>query len=105
MGSPVAQLRFVAVASGTLALLSLCFCSSLGARQDPPCRYQLEDWLVHNETGTLMIRAAIPKPWTVRDKTGRCANGATNDVAFVRPTGPAPILLAIYSIGSTPEQL
>src|SRR5438309_5511229 len=64
-------------------------------------RHQLENWLVHNETGTLMIRAAIPKTWTVGDKTGRCANGATNDVAIIRSPGRAPIVLAIYSIGST----
>jgi beta-lactamase class A len=73
----------------------------LGNVLSEPSRHQLEDWLRHNETGTLMIRAAIPKPWAVGDKTGRCANGATNDVAFVRPTGHAPIVLAIYSIGST----
>jgi beta-lactamase class A len=64
-------------------------------------RYQLEDWLQHNETGALMIRAGVPKTWTVGDKTGRCANGATNDVAIIRPLGRAPILIAIYSIGST----
>jgi len=64
-------------------------------------RRQLEDWLQHNETGTLMIRASVPKTWTVGDKTGRCGNGATNDVAIIRPTGLAPIVIAIYSIGST----
>ena len=64
-------------------------------------RQQLEDWLQHNETGGLMIRAGVPKTWTVGDKTGRCANGATNDVAIIRPSGRAPILVAIYSIGST----
>jgi beta-lactamase class A len=64
-------------------------------------RHQLEDWLRHNETGALMIRAGVPKTWTVGDKTGRCANGATNDVAIIRPSGRAPILVAIYSIGST----
>lgn len=64
-------------------------------------RHQLEDWLQHNETGGLMIRAGVPKTWTIGDKTGRCANGATNDVAIIRPFGRAPILLAIYSIGST----
>jgi beta-lactamase class A len=64
-------------------------------------RYQLEDWLQHNETGALMIRAGVPKTWTVGDKTGRCANGATNDVAIIRLLGRAPILIAIYSIGST----
>ena len=64
-------------------------------------RYQLEDWLQHNETGALLIRAGVPKTWTVGDKTGRCANGATNDVAIIRPLGRAPTLIAIYSIGST----
>ena len=63
-------------------------------------RHQLEDWLQHNETGTLMIRAGVPKTWTVGDKTGRGANGATNDIAVVRPPGRAPIVIAIYSIGS-----
>jgi beta-lactamase class A len=64
-------------------------------------RHQLEDCLRHNETGALMIRAGVPKAWTVGDKTGRCGNGATNDVAIIRPPGRAPILVAIYSIGST----
>jgi len=64
-------------------------------------RHQLEDWLQHNETGALMIRAGVPKTWTVGDKTGRCGNGATNDVAIIRPPGRAPILIAVYSIGST----
>lgn len=64
-------------------------------------RRQLEDWLQHNETGTLLIRAGVPKTWTVGDKTGRCGNGATNDVAIIRAPGRAPILVAIYIIGST----
>ena len=64
-------------------------------------RHQLEDWLRQNETGSLMIRAGVPKTWIVGDKTGRCGNGATNDVAIIRPPGRAPILVAIYSIGST----
>jgi beta-lactamase class A len=64
-------------------------------------RHQLEDWLQRNETGTFMIRAGVPKTWIVGDKTGRCGNGATNDVAIIRPPGRAPIVVAIYSIGST----
>jgi beta-lactamase class A len=64
-------------------------------------RRQLEDWLRQNETGALMIRAGVSKAWTVGDKTGRCANGAINDVAIIRAPGRAPILVAIYSIGST----
>jgi beta-lactamase class A len=64
-------------------------------------RHQLEDWLQHNETGALMIRAGVPKSWSVGDKTGRGANAATNDIAILRPPGRAPILIAIYSIGSS----
>ena len=63
-------------------------------------RQQLEDWLRQNETGSQMIRAGVPKTWTVGDKTGRCGNGATNDVAIIRPPASAPIMVAIYSMGS-----
>src|SRR6266699_6822520 len=73
----------------------------LGKVLSESSQHQLEDWLQHNETGAFMIRAGVPKTWTVGDKTGRSANGATNDVAIIRPSGRAPILVAIYSIGST----
>ena len=66
-------------------------------------RHLLEDWLRRNETGALMIRAGVPKDWSVGDKTGRGANGATNDIAIIHPPGRAPILVAIYSIGSKPR--
>jgi beta-lactamase class A len=48
-----------------------------------------------------MIRAGVPGDWIIGDKTGRGANGATNDIAIMRPPGRAPILLVIYSVGST----
>jgi len=64
-------------------------------------RRQLENWLQRNETGGPMIRAGVPKNWIVGDKTGRGSNGATNDIAIMRPPDRAPILLAIYSAGST----
>ena len=63
-------------------------------------RHLLEDWLQHNETGALMVRAGVPKTWSVGDKTGRCANGATNDIAILRSPERAPIVIAVYSIGS-----
>jgi len=64
-------------------------------------RQQLQEWLQANETGAAMIRAGIPTNRIVGDKTGRGANGATNDVAIVHPPDRAPILLAIYCVGST----
>ena len=48
-----------------------------------------------------MIRAGVPTDWIIGDKTGRGANGATNDIAIIRPPDCAPVLLAIYSVGST----
>jgi beta-lactamase class A len=64
-------------------------------------RQQLEAWLQGNETGEAMIRAGVSKTWIVGDKTGRVANGATNDIAILRPPDRAPIVLAIYSVGSS----
>jgi beta-lactamase class A len=64
-------------------------------------RRQLEDWLERNKTGAAMIRAGVATDWIIGDKTGRGANGATNDIAIMRPPDRAPVLLAIYSVGST----
>jgi beta-lactamase class A len=64
-------------------------------------RRPLEDWLQRNKTGATMIRAGVPTDWIIGDKTGRGANGATNDIAIMRPPDRGPVLLAIYSVGST----
>jgi Beta-lactamase class A len=48
-----------------------------------------------------MIRAGVPNTWKVGDKTRRGANGATNDIAIMRPPDRAPILLAIYFVWSS----
>ena len=73
----------------------------LGDALSEASRRQLEDWLQRNETGGAMIRAGVPKNWIIGDKTGRGSNGATNHIAIMRPPGRAPILLTIYSVGST----
>ena len=73
----------------------------LGDALSEASRRQLEDWLQRNETGGPMIRAGVPKNWILGDKTGRGSNGAPNDIAIMRPPDRAPILLAIYSVGST----
>src|SRR5207244_1650130 len=73
----------------------------LGDALSETSRRQLDDWLQRNQTGGPMIRAGVPKTWSVGDKTGRGLNGATNDIAIMRPPGHAPILLAIYSVGSS----
>ena len=73
----------------------------LGDALSEASRRQLENWLQRNETGGSMIRAGVPKSWIIGDKTGRGSNGATNDIAIMRPPGRVPILLAISSVGST----
>ena len=73
----------------------------LGAALSPASRAQFETWLRENKTGADLIRAGLPADWQVGDKTGRGGNGATNDIAIIRPPGKPPILLAVYSVGST----
>lgn len=72
-----------------------------GNTLSPLSRQQLERWLQGNEIGAAMIRAGLPTGWIVGDKTGRGANGATNDIAIVRPPDRAAIIIAIYVVGSS----
>jgi beta-lactamase class A len=53
-------------------------------------------WLVADKIGAKRFRAALPKDWRVGDKTGTGANGATNDIAIIWPSGREPILVAGY---------
>jgi beta-lactamase class A len=76
----------------------------LGDALKPAARDQLDTWLAGNETGADLLRAGLPGDWKVGDKTGRGANGATNDIAILRPPGRQPILVAVYSVGSTASQ-
>ena len=68
----------------------------LGDALTPSSRKQLEAWLVASTTGKARLRAGVPPSWRVGDKTGTGANGATNDVAILRPPGRPPILVAAY---------
>src|SRR2546425_10102238 len=46
----------------------------LGDALSEASRRQLDEWLQRNETGGPMIRAGVPKTWSVGDKTGRGSN-------------------------------
>lgn len=66
---------------------------------------RLEGWMQQNQTGLKMIRAGIPADWKAGDKTGRSGDGATNDIAVLRPPSGGPIFIAIYTVapGESPE--
>ncbi|MDP9098280.1 MAG: class A beta-lactamase [Verrucomicrobiota bacterium] len=67
-------------------------------------RTKLESWMQQGQTGLKMIRAGIATDWKVGDKTGRSGDGATNDIAVLRPPGGGPIFLAIYTFDPTEPQ-
>jgi len=67
-------------------------------------RTKLERWMQQNQTGSMMTRAAIPADWKVGDKTGRSGDGATNDIAVLRPPTGGPIFIAIYTVDPNDPQ-
>ncbi|WP_411129955.1 class A beta-lactamase [Streptomyces sp. x-19] len=67
-------------------------------------RKQLTQWLRTNTTGDELIRAGVPREWTVGDKTGTGSfYGARNDIAVVWPPNSAPIVMAIMSNRGTKD--
>lgn len=78
-------------------LRALVFGSALSSSS----RDRLVAWLKRNSTGDRRLRAGLPAPWTVGDKTGTGRRGTMNDVAIVWPSGRPPFLVAAYLTGST----
>jgi len=67
-------------------------------------RTKLEGWMQQGQTGLKMIRAGIAADWKVGDKTGRSGDGATNDIAVLRPPSGGPIFLAVYTVDPAEPQ-
>ncbi|MFH8752134.1 class A beta-lactamase [Streptomyces rimosus] len=64
----------------------------------------LRDLLERNTTGAERIRAAVPRGWTVADKTGTGDYGTLNDIAVVWPAKSSPpLLISIMSSKSTKD--
>ncbi|KEF06748.1 hypothetical protein DF17_13360 [Streptomyces rimosus] len=64
----------------------------------------LRDLLECNTTGAQRIRAAVPRGWTVADKTGTGNYGTLNDIDIVWHTKSAPPLLnSLMSSKSTKD--
>ncbi|CAN7318883.1 class A beta-lactamase [Caballeronia sp. LjRoot31] len=59
-------------------------------------RQQLEDWMIACRPGLNRLRAVFPADWLAGDRPGTSVGAETNDYAFVRPPGRAPLLIAAY---------
>jgi beta-lactamase class A len=73
----------------------------LGDALSEASRRQLQTWLIGDRVGDKRLRAGLPPSWRVGDKTGSGDNGAANDIAILWPPDRAPILAAVYCVGST----
>ena len=62
----------------------------------PFSRDLLTDLLVKSHTGAAKLRAGLPIPWKVGDKSGMGEHGSSCDVAIAWPPGRQPLLIAAY---------
>ncbi len=74
---------------------------ALGGALSPRSRDQLCEWMVANTTGDAKLRAGVPRPWRVGDKTGNGDQGSSNDVAVMWPPNRAPVVAVVYLTGAT----
>ncbi|MBH5385947.1 class A beta-lactamase [Bradyrhizobium diversitatis] len=75
----------------------------LGEALSTQSRLQLTDWMVNCKTGANRLRGGLPASWKIGDKTGNNGKDASGDIAVVWPKPDAPILIAAYTQGGTPN--
>ena len=56
----------------------------------------LKDWLISNEVGGPLMRAGVPKDWTVADRTGAGGFGTRGVAAVLWPPRGKPAIAVIY---------
>ncbi|CAD7037550.1 class A beta-lactamase [Pseudorhizobium endolithicum] len=66
----------------------------------PASRRQLEEWMIADQVADKLIRASLPKGWTIGDKTGAGERGSRSIIAIIRPPQGKPWLAGIYLTGS-----
>jgi len=77
---------------------------TLGDILKPASRDRLQAWLAANTTGADRLRAGLPGPWTLGDKTGSNGADTANDVALIRPPGRAPLIAAVFVTRATSQE-
>lgn len=61
-----------------------------------PHQMMLENWMQEDKVADNLLRAALPKGWSIADKTGAGGYGSRAIIAAVYPTGEKPVYMAIY---------
>ncbi|MBC9878794.1 class A beta-lactamase [Bradyrhizobium sp. INPA01-394B] len=69
----------------------------------PASKAQLTEWMVGCKTGANRLRGGLPASWTIGDKTGNNGKDASGDIAVAWPKPDAPILIAAYAQGGSPN--
>ncbi len=59
-------------------------------------RKQLADWMIADQVGGALLRAGLPKDWTIGDKTGAGGHGSRSIIAVIWPSNHAPVFAAVY---------
>ena len=74
-----------------------------GEALSPASKAQLTEWMVACKTGANRLRGGLPAAWKIGDKTGNNGKDASGDIAVAWPKADAPILIAAYAQGGTPN--
>lgn len=75
---------------------------AFGTALSVPSRARLVAWMEATHTGDHRLRAGIPAPVRMGDKTGTNGeDGTGNDIAIVWPARGTPILISAYATGSS----
>jgi beta-lactamase class A len=75
----------------------------LGDVLSPTSRERLTGWMRDCKTGLDLLRAGLPKGWTVADKTGNDGHAMLVDIAVAWPEPGKPLLITAY-IDGAPER-
>jgi beta-lactamase class A len=71
----------------------------LGDVLSPASRERLTGWMRNCKTGLDLLRAGLPKGWSVADKTGNDGKAMLVDIAVAWPAIGKPLLITAYIDG------
>lgn len=64
-------------------------------------RKLLTDWMINDKVADALLRASIPRTWSIADKSGAGGHGSRSIVAVIWPENRAPIVVGIYITQTT----